>query len=69
MLVCGTYLRLFVFQFIPDMFSRDEVRDLCSPVEFFHSKLGRHGFMDHSLYTEVSFCWKRFGPLRFSEES
>ncbi|MCJ8738348.1 hypothetical protein PDJAM_G00034710 [Pangasius djambal] len=41
------------FQFIPKVFSGVEVGALCRTLEFFHTNLANHVFMDLTLCTEA----------------
>ncbi len=48
-----------MFQCIPKVLDGVEVRALCSPVEFFHTK--NHFFMELALCTGLLSCWKGKG--------
>ena len=46
----------------PKVFYGVEVRTLCRPVQFIHTRLFIHVFMDLALCTGAQSCWNRKGP-------
>ena len=46
----------------PKVFYQAEVRTLCRPVKFFHTKLAHPRLYGPALCTGVQSCWNRKGP-------